>query len=118
MPGCKTIPFKRMADLKRHYAYMHGPEEQKVSYYCDYPQCRRQTKPFHRKDHLRSHFRGCHKELIVKRWETICTRYDEHHNIGKWKRCRSCLERVMVGLKCSGCKDVGGRLEAGLKRRK
>lgn len=108
VPGCKAVPFRRNADLDRHYKHKHRPDERKESYYCDYPKCSRRDSPFHRRDHFRDHLRDYHKEDIAKRGRPVHTHWVVSRNVKKeWWRCTRCLSRVMVevsGFECPGCK--------------
>ncbi|KAG5932397.1 hypothetical protein E4U60_005271 [Claviceps pazoutovae] len=70
-PGCNARPFKRRADLDRHYKHRHAAEGQKLSFNCDYPHCNRRKDPFHRLDHFRDHLREFHKENIQKRGSKV-----------------------------------------------
>lgn len=107
IPGCKAVPFKRNADLDRHYKHKHRDDERKDSYYCDYPKCSRRDSPFHRRDHFRDHLREYHKEDIAKRGRPVHTHWVESRNVKKeWWRCTRCLARVMVeqsGFECPAC---------------
>ena len=101
------MPFKRNADLDRHYKHKHRPDERKEAYYCDYPKCSRRDSPFHRRDHFRDHLREFHKEDIAKRGRPVYTHWVETRNVKKeWWRCTRCLSRVMVdtsGFECPRC---------------
>ncbi|KAK7749181.1 hypothetical protein SLS62_008362 [Diatrype stigma] len=66
-PGCDSKPFKRKADLERHYQQVHWDSATKTSYPCDYPRCPRATEYFYRRDHCRDHYREYHKEDLVRR---------------------------------------------------
>ncbi|KAG5966101.1 hypothetical protein E4U57_003008 [Claviceps arundinis] len=70
-PGCNSKPFKRRADLDRHYKHRHAAEDQKASFNCDYPHCNRRENSFHRLDHFRDHLREFHKENIQKRGSMV-----------------------------------------------
>ncbi|KAG6076127.1 hypothetical protein E4U15_005302 [Claviceps sp. LM218 group G6] len=70
-PGCNSKPFKRRADLDRHYKHRHAAEDQKASFNCDYPHCNRRKNSFHRLDHFRDHLREFHKENIQKRGSKV-----------------------------------------------
>ncbi|KEZ45195.1 hypothetical protein SAPIO_CDS2653 [Scedosporium apiospermum] len=108
VPGCKAVPFKRNADLDRHYKNIHRPAESKETYHCDYAKCSRRSSPFHRRDHFRDHLRDYHKESIAKRGKPIQTNWSEGNSGRKeWWRCTRCLRRVMVathGFECPDCK--------------
>ncbi|KAI5467260.1 hypothetical protein BGZ63DRAFT_21287 [Mariannaea sp. PMI_226] len=108
MPGCNARPFKRCADLQRHYKNTHAPESLRDSYLCDYPRCTRSREPFHRRDHFRDHLREYHREDIQKRGSTINEEWLEGRYLpSSWWRCPRCLLRVYVsksGFDCPGCK--------------
>ncbi|KAH7149177.1 hypothetical protein B0J13DRAFT_621067 [Dactylonectria estremocensis] len=107
-PGCNARPFRRCADLQRHYRNTHAPESQKDSYWCDYPRCTRYREPFHRRDHFRDHLREYHREDIQKRGDTVDEDWLEgRYAPSTWWRCHRCLVRVYIarnGYECPGCK--------------
>ncbi|KAH6968317.1 hypothetical protein DER45DRAFT_6152 [Fusarium avenaceum] len=107
-PGCTARPFKRTADLQRHYKNTHAPESSKDAYLCDYPRCPRYREPFHRRDHMRDHLREYHREDIQKRGATVNEEWLEgRYTPSAWWRCPRCLVRVYVsknGYECPGCK--------------
>ncbi|KAL4723671.1 hypothetical protein ACLX1H_009313 [Fusarium chlamydosporum] len=107
-PGCPARPFKRNADLQRHYKNTHAPESSKDIYLCDYPRCTRSREPFHRRDHFRDHLREYHREDIQKRGSTVNEEWLEgRYAPSSWWRCPRCLVRVYVsknGYECPGCK--------------
>ncbi|RDA94294.1 hypothetical protein CP533_0557, partial [Ophiocordyceps camponoti-saundersi (nom. inval.)] len=125
-PGCTSRPFKRRADLDRHYKHRHAPDSVKDSFICDYPRCSRHQDPFHRLDHFRDHLREFHKEDIEKRSNNPVVvmggRDDARHHQqqqrpvvdlsavatngggGGWWRCRRCLKRVHHTDTCPSCK--------------
>ncbi|PNY28409.1 Uncharacterized protein TCAP_01669 [Tolypocladium capitatum] len=107
-PGCTAKPFKRRADLDRHYKHRHAPESQKESFNCDYPRCARRSDPFHRLDHYRDHLREFHKEDIEKRGGTINEIWvGDRHVTSNWWRCSKCLKRIYInrnGYECPNCK--------------
>ncbi|OAA70040.1 Zinc finger, C2H2-like protein [Akanthomyces lecanii RCEF 1005] len=109
-PGCDTKPFKRRADLDRHYKHKHAPTSQKDSYFCDYPKCARRRDPFHRRDHFRDHLREFHKEDIEKRGGSVNEEWLEDRNLSStWWRCAKCLVRNYVeqnGYECPKCKTT------------
>lgn len=116
-PGCDTKPFKRRADLDRHYKHKHAPASQKESYFCDYPRCARRRDPFHRRDHFRDHLREFHKEDIEKRGGSgsggsgaVNEEWLEDRNTSSaWWRCAKCLLRNYVdrsGYECPKCKTT------------
>ncbi|RYO90784.1 hypothetical protein DL764_008387 [Monosporascus ibericus] len=110
-PGCKSKPFKRKADLERHYQQVHWDLSAKPSYPCDYPKCSRSTNPFFRSDHYRDHCRDYHREDLLRR-SSSKKETDEWwadriiHK--RWWRCSKCLHRVYVqqhGFECHNCKS-------------
>lgn len=107
-PGCTSRPFKRTADLQRHYKNTHAPESSKDVYLCDYPRCTRYHEPFHRRDHFRDHLREYHREDIQKRGATVDEAWlQDRYAPSSWWRCPRCLVRVYVsknGFECPGCK--------------
>ncbi|KAK5992220.1 hypothetical protein PT974_05621 [Cladobotryum mycophilum] len=107
-PGCDAKPFKRRADLDRHYKHKHAPESLKESYYCDYPRCGRRRDPFHRRDHFRDHLRDFHKEDIEKRGVAVKEDWLEGRNTAQnWWRCTKCLKRIIISrfaYECPTCK--------------
>ncbi|KAF4455724.1 egg shell protein [Fusarium austroafricanum] len=107
-PGCTARPFKRTADLVRHYKNTHAPESSKDVYLCDYPRCTRFREPFHRRDHFRDHLREYHREDIQKRGATVNEEWLEgRYAPSTWWRCPRCLVRVYIsknGYECPGCK--------------
>ncbi|PFH61135.1 hypothetical protein XA68_18142 [Ophiocordyceps unilateralis] len=101
-PGCTARPFKRRADLDRHYKHRHAPDSVKDSFSCDYPRCSRHQDPFHRLDHFRDHLREFHKEDIEKRGGSEAGLRPASSS---WWRCRRCLKRVYDGhTTCPKCK--------------
>ncbi|KAJ3514955.1 hypothetical protein NM208_g15017 [Fusarium decemcellulare] len=107
-PGCTARPFKRTADLQRHYKNTHAPDSSKDAYYCDYPKCGRSRDPFHRRDHFRDHLREYHREDIQKRGATVNEEWLEGRYLpNNWWRCPRCLIRVYVAksdFECPECK--------------
>ncbi|KAK3179776.1 hypothetical protein K4F52_008854 [Lecanicillium sp. MT-2017a] len=111
-PGCEAKPFKRRADLDRHYKHKHAPASQKDAYYCDYPKCARRRDPFHRRDHFRDHLREFHKEDIEKRGGGSVVKdedsvINDRNTPSSWWRCAKCLVRNYVeesGYDCPLCK--------------
>ena len=106
-PACDSKPFKRKADLDRHWEHVHAPPDQKVSYFCDYTKCGRHTDPFHRMDHCRDHLREYHKEdLIRKNGKEDDEWYQNRKVSSKWFRCTKCLHRNQIketGWTCPNC---------------
>ncbi|KAG5984717.1 hypothetical protein E4U55_003489 [Claviceps digitariae] len=109
-PGCNAKPFKRRADLDRHYKHRHAADAQKVSFSCDYPRCSRRKDPFHRLDHFRDHLREFHKEDIEKRGSSVDEDWLWDRRVSSnWWRCSKCLNRVYVernGYECPTCKTA------------
>ncbi|KAG6012552.1 hypothetical protein E4U54_007460 [Claviceps lovelessii] len=109
-PGCNAKPFKRRADLDRHYRHRHAADAQKVSFNCDYPRCSRRRDPFHRLDHFRDHLREFHKEDIEKRGGSVDENWlGERRVSSTWWRCPKCLKRVYIdrnGYECPTCKTA------------
>ncbi|PON28153.1 hypothetical protein TGAM01_v202647 [Trichoderma gamsii] len=107
-PGCDAKPFKRRADLDRHYKHKHAPASQKEAYHCDYARCGRRRDPFHRRDHFRDHLRDFHKEDIEKRGVAAKEDWFEGRNASiTWWRCTKCLKRIYIsrhGYECPTCK--------------
>ncbi|KAK8084808.1 hypothetical protein PG997_006079 [Apiospora hydei] len=106
-PGCESKPFKRKADLDRHWEHVHLPPHQKVSYYCDYSKCSRHTEPFHRMDHCRDHLREYHKEDLVRKNGKEDDEWYQNRKVStKWFRCTKCLHRNQIkesGWTCPNC---------------
>ncbi|KAG5926588.1 hypothetical protein E4U42_003153 [Claviceps africana] len=107
-PGCNAKPFKRRADLDRHYKHRHAADAQKVSFSCDYPRCSRRKDPFYRLDHFRDHLREFHKEDIEKRGGSVDRDWLGDRRVSStWWRCCKCLSRIYIehnGYECPGCK--------------
>lgn len=105
-PNCQAKPFKRRADLERHYQHKH--KRDKDGYHCDYTKCPRHQDPFFRLDHFRDHLRDYHKEPIEKRGVEPPKEFYHTHNVSsRWWRCSRCLRRVVVderGYDCPDCK--------------
>ena len=127
----ERAPFKRPADLERHYQNIHVSAEAKDRFPCDYTRCPRHSNPFTRKDYLRNHLKEYHKEdlgraqghrtLTKKAWATLQNNWlDERQINAKWWRCSKCLSRIQIatdGFDCVSCKstceeDRRGRIEA------
>ncbi|KAJ4022607.1 hypothetical protein NW752_000187 [Fusarium irregulare] len=103
-PGCTSRPFKRTADLQRHYIRTHS-NEPAIVYPCDYHDCFREGEPFRRRDHLRDHLRQYHGEDIKRSGASSAMRSSKI----TWWRCTRCLARVSVsqhGFKCPRCETV------------
>ncbi|KAG6041785.1 hypothetical protein E4U41_001997 [Claviceps citrina] len=113
-PGCDAKPFRRRADLDRHYKHRHATDAQKISFNCDYPRCSRRRDPFHRLDHFRDHLREFHKEDIEKRGSgsgsgsSVNEEWLEDRRVSStWWRCPKCLHRIYIkhnGYECPDCK--------------
>ncbi|RYP02200.1 hypothetical protein DL765_010766 [Monosporascus sp. GIB2] len=109
-PGCKSKPFKRKADLDRHYQQVHWDSSIKPSFPCDYPKCMRSANPFTRPDHYRDHYRDYHKEDLLRRSSTKRETNEwwaDRVIHKKWWRCCKCLRRVYIqqhGFDCHNCK--------------
>ncbi|KAF7557199.1 hypothetical protein G7046_g6110 [Stylonectria norvegica] len=106
--GCNAKPFKRCADLQRHYKNTHTPDTAKDAYWCDYPRCTRSRDPFHRRDHFRDHLREFHMEDILKRGVSTNEEWFEGRYLATtWWRCPKCLVRIYIqrhGFDCPECK--------------
>ncbi|RMJ07488.1 hypothetical protein CDV36_012905 [Fusarium kuroshium] len=118
--GCTSEPFKREADLQRHYKYTHSPDSNEA-YYCDYIRCSRSQEPFRRRDHFRDHLREYHREDIQKRGEVVVNEegQEERRSASSWWRCARCLVRVSGSQddsKCPQCKT--SRESVGQKKRR
>lgn len=109
-PGCNAKPFKRRADLDRHYKHRHASDAEKVSFNCDYPRCSRRKDPFYRLDHFRDHLREFHKEDIEKRGGSVNEESLEDRRVSStWWRCPKCLKRIYIdrnGYGCPNCKST------------
>ncbi|RYO81889.1 hypothetical protein DL766_002103 [Monosporascus sp. MC13-8B] len=108
-PGCKSKPFRRKADLDRHYQQMHWDSSIKPSFPCDYPKCTRSANPFSRSDHYRDHCRDYHREDLLRRSSKRETNewWADRVIHKKWWRCSKCLRRVYIqqhGFDCHNCK--------------
>ncbi|KAK8014676.1 hypothetical protein PG990_007972 [Apiospora arundinis] len=106
-PQCDSKPFKRKADLDRHWEHVHLPPEQKTTYFCDYPKCSRHAEPFHRMDHCRDHLREYHKEDLVRKNGKEDDEWYRNRKVStKWFRCTKCLRRNQIkesGWACPYC---------------
>ncbi|RYP78840.1 hypothetical protein DL771_000225 [Monosporascus sp. 5C6A] len=109
-PGCNSKPFKRKADLDRHYQQVHWDSSIKPSFPCDYTRCTRFTKPFFRADHYRDHCRDYHREDLLRRSPSKKETNEwwaDRIIHKKWWRCSKCLQRVYIqqhGFECHNCK--------------
>lgn len=121
-PNCNARPFRRRADLERHYRHRHFPATTLNSYPCDYPRCTRSQDPFHRRDHFRDHLREFHREDIEKRGVIVGAEWYEGRNTARgWWRCGKCLQRVSVdrcGFECPRCKSACCARRQEVRRRK
>ena len=123
--GCNSKPFKRKADLERHYRQVHRDASEKQSYPCDYQRCTRSTECFYRLDHCRDHYREYHKEDICRRGGSSSSSssssgssssgrkketpewWADRNLAKKWWRCSKCLSRVYIetdGFECGVCR--------------
>lgn len=106
-PACNAKPFRRNADLDRHYKHRHTEASKKATFYCDYRKCNRRREPFHRLDHFRDHLRQYHKEEITKRSNVVsggdggyvnCVSHSGGGQPGQeWWRCPRCLCKYARG---------------------
>ncbi|KAK1966736.1 hypothetical protein LY78DRAFT_577811 [Colletotrichum sublineola] len=108
--GCTANPFKRKADLERHYRQVHQDPSKKEAHKCDYPKCSRKNEPFGRRDHFRDHLRDYHNEDIFKRGTHVEDSWLKGRNLSsRWWRCSKCLIRVDVNSYpdhvCPKCKN-------------
>ncbi|TEA14905.1 hypothetical protein C8034_v002853 [Colletotrichum sidae] len=108
--GCTANPFKRKADLERHYRQVHQDPSKKEAHKCDYPKCSRRNEPFGRRDHFRDHLRDYHNEDIFKRGSHVDDSWLQGRNLSsRWWRCSKCLIRVDVNSYpdhvCPKCKN-------------
>ncbi|RSL56953.1 hypothetical protein CEP54_008514 [Fusarium duplospermum] len=111
-PGCTAKPFRRAADLQRHYKHTHSPDSNKDAYYCDYPRCTRAQEPFRRRDHFRDHLREYHREDIQKRGEVVNDEgQEDRRSASGWWRCPRCLIRVSFSQSGSECPKCKGSCE-------
>ncbi|KAI1088664.1 hypothetical protein F5B19DRAFT_485774 [Rostrohypoxylon terebratum] len=108
-PNCNASPFKRKADLQRHYHHKHRDANQKKPFPCDWKKCQRSKEPFYRLDHCREHYRDFHMEDLLRRGSNKETpewwnSRNIHHG---WYRCVKCLSRIAIDGKhfeCNKCK--------------
>jgi hypothetical protein len=129
--NCTQAPFKRCADLDRHYRQVHFQDAQMENFPCDYAKCSRANRDeingaFHRKDHYRDHLRDYHKEDLPKRGskadKTESTdRFQDRVIKLDWWRCSKCLNRVSIkfyGWECPECKVLCDRDRQEVRRAK
>ncbi|UPL01349.1 hypothetical protein LCI18_012283 [Fusarium solani-melongenae] len=106
--GCNAKPFKRTADLQRHYRNIHNADSTKEAHFCDYPRCTRASEPFRRRDHFRDHLREYHREDIQKRGVVVNEEWlEDRYYATNWWRCPRCLIRVSISkddYECPRCK--------------
>jgi hypothetical protein len=120
--GCKGKQniFGRPADLDRHYQNVHGDDDQKKKFFCDYHKCGRANDPFTRKDHYRDHLKDFHQEDIgsakgghskTKPREVWLLEQEQWLRDRKiyshYWRCSRCLDRITVasqGWECQRCR--------------
>ncbi|CAJ2503321.1 Uu.00g107150.m01.CDS01 [Anthostomella pinea] len=110
-PRCTALPFKRKADLERHYRHRHQSVEKKDPYPCDWRRCQRHKEPFFRLDHCRDHYRDYHNEDLTRRGSSKENRdWWKSRNVdAKWWRCTKCLRRISIenkGFECARCKTT------------
>ncbi|OTB09196.1 hypothetical protein M426DRAFT_134311 [Hypoxylon sp. CI-4A] len=124
---CEASPFKRKADLQRHYLHKHRAPAQKQAYPCDWKRCQRSRDPFYRLDHCREHYRDFHQEDLVRRGGSSSSSSSANNNKSsssssssaesrdwwknrnvdvRWWRCSKCLARIAIddlGFECPRC---------------
>lgn len=110
-PYCNASPFKRKADLQRHYLHKHRDANQKKPFPCDWKKCQRSKEPFYRLDHCREHYRDYHMEDLLRRGSNKETPewWDSRNVNPEWWRCAKCLSRIPIDGKrfeCSKCKTT------------
>ncbi|KAI1462767.1 hypothetical protein F4805DRAFT_452595 [Annulohypoxylon moriforme] len=110
-PHCNATPFKRKADLQRHYLHRHRSINQKKPYPCDWKKCQRSKEPFFRLDHCREHLREFHREDLIPRGSNKeSEKWWESRIVDpKWWRCAKCLSRIPIDGKhfeCAKCKTT------------
>jgi hypothetical protein len=121
-------PFRRPADLNRHYMRLHAHPDYRDSFPCDYEKCPRSKDPFTRKDFYRDHLRDFHKEYIgcakrqnkedKRQWVAKQKRWLEERKVSPhYWRCTGCLVKNcihQVGWECSPCRKPceDGRIKA------
>lgn len=91
--GCDARPFRRAADLDRHWRHTHANSTVE-RFPCDYRRCERHSKPFTRRDHYRDHYRIYHNEDILRRG--VGSMSPKPSVSRKWWRCGKCLVRVNI----------------------
>ncbi|KAK8098437.1 uncharacterized protein PG998_013923 [Apiospora kogelbergensis] len=120
-PQCDSKPFKRKADLDRHWEHVHLPPDQKATYFCDYSKCSRHEEPFNRLDHCRDHLREYHKEdLVRKNGKEDDEWYRNRKVSSKWFRCTKCLRRNQIrdsGWACLHCNSACDKKRQTLRAR-
>ncbi|KAI2467009.1 hypothetical protein F4781DRAFT_328172 [Annulohypoxylon bovei var. microspora] len=110
-PYCNASPFKRKADLQRHYLHRHRDPNQKRPFPCDWKKCQRSKEPFYRLDHCREHYRDYHNEDLLRRGSNKESSewWDSRNVDPKWWRCAKCLSRISIDSKrfeCPKCKTT------------
>ncbi|XDG04070.1 hypothetical protein ABKA04_003685 [Annulohypoxylon sp. FPYF3050] len=110
-PYCNASPFKRKADLQRHYLHKHRDANQKKPFPCDWKKCQRSKEPFYRLDHCREHYRDYHMEDLLRRGSNKESPewWDSRNVNPEWWRCVKCLSRIPIDGKrfeCSKCKTT------------
>ncbi|KAI1773523.1 hypothetical protein F4818DRAFT_112348 [Hypoxylon cercidicola] len=109
-PYCNASPFRRKADLQRHYLHRHRDATQKKPYPCDWKKCQRSKEPFYRLDHCREHYRDYHMEDLMRRGpnKENSKKWWKSRNVDdRWWRCAKCLSRILIdskGFECAKCK--------------
>ncbi|KAI1140584.1 hypothetical protein F5Y05DRAFT_322842 [Hypoxylon sp. FL0543] len=110
-PRCNASPFKRKADLQRHYLHKHRDVNQKKPFPCDWKRCQRGKEPFYRLDHCREHYRDYHSEDLFRRGphKENADWWNSRNVDKRWWRCAKCLSRILIGsegFKCAKCKTT------------
>ncbi|KAI1372011.1 hypothetical protein F4677DRAFT_277168 [Hypoxylon crocopeplum] len=110
-PFCSASPFKRKADLQRHYLHRHRDAHQKKAFPCDWKRCGRSKDPFYRLDHCREHYRDYHLEDLKPRGpkKESSEWWNTRKVDSKWFRCTKCLSRIPIdskGWECAKCKTA------------
>ncbi|KAI1408401.1 hypothetical protein F5Y13DRAFT_108756 [Hypoxylon sp. FL1857] len=110
-PYCNATPFKRKADLQRHYLHRHRDVNQKKPFPCDWKKCQRGKEPFYRLDHCREHYRDYHCEDLLRRGSNKenADWWKSRNVDSRWWRCAKCLSRIPIdnkGFECAKCKTT------------
>lgn len=118
-PACNAGPFKRTADLQRHFRNTHASEIQVGNYRCDYPRCARSGEPFNRRDFFRDHLREYHREDIPKKRGVIDDDWlESRYTPSTWWRCERCLVRIYLSKHGFECPICNTSLDEKRKRRR